>query len=162
MIEKGDLDIANNMSRYPISTPCAKTRSLPSTRYNAAPCTTNVAMSMKEAHFANPKVREAVRYLTIIRINKALMPGYGVLHQRPIKAGDAVNAAGSATALISRRRKSCWRKRATRTVLIPPCACSDQSVPQYRHCRSVDLRWQDQRQSITSTGNQTIRRDART
>ena len=47
-----------------------------------------VAMSMKEAHFANPKVREAVRYLIDYQgINKALMPGYGVLHQRPIKAG---------------------------------------------------------------------------
>ncbi|MEL1916543.1 ABC transporter substrate-binding protein [Klebsiella pneumoniae] len=47
-----------------------------------------VAMSMKEAHFANPKVREAVRFLIDYQgINKALMPGYGVLHQRPIKAG---------------------------------------------------------------------------
>ena len=43
---------------------------------------------MKEVHFAHPKVREAVRYLIDYQgINKALMPGYGVLHQRPIKAG---------------------------------------------------------------------------
>ncbi|SQC40133.1 putative dipeptide ABC transport system periplasmic binding component [Klebsiella pneumoniae] len=55
-----------------------------------------VAMSMKEAHFANPKVREAVRYLIDYQgINKALMPGYGVLHQRPNQSGNAVHATRS-------------------------------------------------------------------
>lgn len=86
MIEKGDLDIANNMAVSDINA----LRSDPQLTVDAVQRGTMyyVAMSMKEAHFANPKVREAVRYLIDYQgINKALMPGYGVLHQRPIKAG---------------------------------------------------------------------------
>ena len=86
MIEKGDLDIANNMAVSDINA----LRSNPQLSVDAVQRGTMyyVAMSMKEAHFANPKVREAVRYLIDYQgINKALMPGYGVLHQRPIKAG---------------------------------------------------------------------------
>lgn len=86
MIEKGDLDIANNMAVSDINA----LRSDPQLRVEAVQKGTvyYVAMSMKEPHFANPKVREAVRYLIDYQgINKALMPGYGVLHQRPVKAG---------------------------------------------------------------------------
>ncbi|ROS24536.1 ABC transporter substrate-binding protein [Raoultella terrigena] len=86
MIEKGDLDIANNMAVSDINA----LRSNPQLSVDAVQRGTMyyVAMSMKEAHFANPKVREALRYLIDYQgINRALMPGYGVLHQRPIKAG---------------------------------------------------------------------------
>ena len=86
MIAKGDLDIASNRAVSDINA----LRSDPDLSVDAVQRGTMyyVAMSMKEAHFANPKVREAVRYLIDYQgINKALMPGYGVLHQRPIKAG---------------------------------------------------------------------------
>ncbi|QIM43556.1 ABC transporter substrate-binding protein [Leclercia adecarboxylata] len=86
MVEKGDLDIASNMAVADINA----LRKDPQLTVEAVQKGTvyYVAMSMKEAHFTNPKVREAVRYLIDYQgINKALMPGYGVLHQRPIKAG---------------------------------------------------------------------------
>ena len=86
MVEKGDLDIASNMAVADINA----LRKDPQLTVEAVQKGTvyYVAMSMKEAHFANPKVREAVRYLIDYQgINKALMPGYCVLHQRPIKAG---------------------------------------------------------------------------
>ncbi|CAM7619714.1 ABC transporter substrate-binding protein [Leclercia adecarboxylata] len=86
MVEKGDLDIASNMAVADINA----LRKDPQLTVEAVQKGTvyYVAMNMKEAHFANPKVREAVRYLIDYQgINKALMPGYGVLHQRPIKAG---------------------------------------------------------------------------
>ncbi|PNP07695.1 ABC transporter substrate-binding protein [Enterobacter hormaechei] len=86
MIEKGDLDVASNMAVADINV----LRKDPQLTVEAVQKGTvyYVAMSMKEVHFANPKVREAVRYLIDYQgINSALMPGYGVLHQRPIKAG---------------------------------------------------------------------------
>ncbi len=86
MIEKGDLDIASNMAVSDINA----LRKLPDLTVEAVQRGTMyyVAMNMKEAQFAHPKVREAIRYLIdYAGINKALMPGYGVLHQRPIKAG---------------------------------------------------------------------------
>lgn len=86
MVEKGDLDIASNMAVADINA----LRKDPQLTVEAVQKGTvyYVAMSMKEKHFANPKVREAVRYLIDYQgINKALMPGYGVLHQRRIKAG---------------------------------------------------------------------------
>lgn len=86
MIEKGDLDIASNMAVSDINA----LRNDPALTVDAVQRGTvyYVAMSMKEPHFANPKVREAVRYLIDYQgINNALMPGYGVLHQRPIKSG---------------------------------------------------------------------------
>ena len=60
MIEKGDLDIANNMAVADINA----LRKDPQLTVEAVQKGTvyYVAMSMKEAHFANPKVREAVRY----------------------------------------------------------------------------------------------------
>ncbi|WP_434669801.1 ABC transporter substrate-binding protein [Klebsiella sp. B345] len=86
MVEKGDLDIASNMAVSDINA----LRHDPDLSIDAVQRGTMyyVAMSMKEPHFANPKVREALRYLIDYQgINKALMPGYGMLHQRPIKAG---------------------------------------------------------------------------
>lgn len=86
MMEKGDLDIANNMAVADINA----LRSNPALTVDAVQKGTlyYVAMSMKSPEFSNRLVREAVRYLIDYQgINKALMPGYGVLHQRPIKAG---------------------------------------------------------------------------
>ncbi len=86
MIAKGDLDIASNMAVSDVNA----LRKDPDLTVDAVKKGTiyYVAMSMKEPHFANPKVREAVRYLIDYQgINKALMPGYGVLHQRPIQSG---------------------------------------------------------------------------
>jgi peptide/nickel transport system substrate-binding protein len=88
MIAKGDIDIASNMA-------VADVRALrddPAVTVDGVRRGTlyYVAMSMNEPHFANPKVREAVRWLIDYQgINKALMPGYGVLHQRPIQSGMA-------------------------------------------------------------------------
>ena len=47
-----------------------------------------LAVSMKDERFANPKVREALRYLIDYQgINAAIMPYYGQEHQRPIATG---------------------------------------------------------------------------
>lgn len=86
MVEKGDLDIASNMAVSDINA----LRNRPHMTIDAVQRGTMyyVAMNMKEPDFANPKVREAIRYLIDYKgINNALMPGYGILHQRPIKAG---------------------------------------------------------------------------
>jgi len=86
MIEKGDLDVASNMAVSDINA----LRKKPDLTVEAVQRGTMyyVAMNMKDPQFTHPKVREAIRYLIDYDgINKALMPGYGVLHQRPIKAG---------------------------------------------------------------------------
>lgn len=86
MMQKGDLDIASNMSIPDV-------RAL---RHDADLAIDTVrrgtiyylAMSMKDPHFNDRRVREAVRYLVDYQgINKSLMTGYGELHQRPIQAG---------------------------------------------------------------------------
>ncbi|NEG62841.1 ABC transporter substrate-binding protein [Pantoea agglomerans] len=86
MMEKGDLDIASNMA-----TPDVRAlRHDPDLTIDAVRKGTiyYLAMSMKDPHFDNIKVREAVRYLVDYQgINKSLMTGYGELHQRPIQAG---------------------------------------------------------------------------
>ncbi len=47
-----------------------------------------LAVSMKDERFANPKVREALRYLIDYKgINAAIMPYYGQEHQLPISTG---------------------------------------------------------------------------
>ncbi|MDH2327794.1 ABC transporter substrate-binding protein [Cereibacter sp. SYSU M97828] len=47
-----------------------------------------LAVSMKDERFANAKVREALRYLIDYDgINTAVMPFYGVPHQRPLSSG---------------------------------------------------------------------------
>ncbi|MCW0974309.1 ABC transporter substrate-binding protein [Pantoea sp. JV6] len=86
MMEKGDLDIASNMAIPDVRA----LRHDPDLTINAVRKGTiyYLAMSMKDPHFDNIKVREAVRYLIDYQgINKSLMTGYGELHQRPIQAG---------------------------------------------------------------------------
>ncbi|TCV99864.1 ABC transporter substrate-binding protein [Biostraticola tofi] len=105
MIAKGDLDIAATMSVPDIE-------ALKSNQEMVIDAVRKgtiyyVAVSMKEPHFANPKVREAVRYLIDYQgINKAIMPGYGVLHQRPIQQGMDATLPNPGYALdIERARK---------------------------------------------------------
>ncbi|AHG21681.1 ABC transporter substrate-binding protein [Chania multitudinisentens RB-25] len=86
MIEKGDIDIATGMSVPDINA----LKSDPQIVIDDVSKGTiyYVAMSLKEPHFANPKVREAVRSLIDYDgINKTIMPGYGLYHQRPIQKG---------------------------------------------------------------------------
>lgn len=86
MMEKGDLDIASNMAIPDVRA----LRHDPDLTIDAVRKGTiyYLAMSMKDPHFDNIKVREAVRYLVDYQgINKSLMIGYGELHQRPIQAG---------------------------------------------------------------------------
>lgn len=86
MMEKGDLDIASNMAIPDVRA----LRHDPDLTIDAVRKGTiyYLAMSMKDQHFDNIKVREAVRYLVDYQgINKSLMTGYGELHQRPIQAG---------------------------------------------------------------------------
>lgn len=86
MMQKGDLDIASNMAIPDVRA----LRHDPDLTINAVRKGTiyYLAMSMKDPHFDNNNVREAVRYLVDYQgINKSLMTGYGELHQRPIQAG---------------------------------------------------------------------------
>ncbi|QXB57409.1 ABC transporter substrate-binding protein [Pantoea agglomerans] len=86
MMEKGDLDIASNMAIPDVRA----LRHDPDLTIDAVRKGTiyYLAMSVKDPHFDNIKVREAVRYLVDYQgINKSLMTGYGELHQRPIQAG---------------------------------------------------------------------------
>lgn len=86
MMEKGDLDIASNMAIPDVRA----LRHDPDLTIDAVRKGTiyYLAMSMKDPHFDNIKVREAARYLVDYQgINKSLMTGYGELHQRPIQAG---------------------------------------------------------------------------
>lgn len=86
MMEKGDLDIASNMAIPDVRA----LRHDPDLTIDAVRKGTiyYLAMSMKDPHFDNIKVREAVRYLVDYQgINKSLMTGNGELHQRPIQAG---------------------------------------------------------------------------
>ncbi|MGK3124272.1 ABC transporter substrate-binding protein [Candidatus Pantoea formicae] len=86
MMEKGDIDIASNMAIPDVQA----LRHDPDLTIDAVQKGTlyYLAMSMKDEHFANPQVREAVRYLVDYQgINKTLMAGYGTLHQRPIQSG---------------------------------------------------------------------------
>ncbi|EHD19856.1 MULTISPECIES: ABC transporter substrate-binding protein [Brenneria] len=86
MIEKGDIDVATGMSVPDIN----------ALKQNQGVVVDEVkkgtiyyvAMSLKNEHFAKPKVREAVRYLIDYDgINKTVMTGYGFYHQRPIQKG---------------------------------------------------------------------------
>ena len=86
MMDKRDIAIASNMA-IPAVQPL---RHDPDLTIDAVQKGTlyYLAMSMKDDPFANPQVREAVRYLVDYQgINKTLMAGYGTLHQRPIQSG---------------------------------------------------------------------------
>ncbi|MBC3479608.1 ABC transporter substrate-binding protein [Pseudomonas sp. SWRI59] len=86
MLERGDLDLAYGMAAPDIKA-VERTGTLQvqplqrGTLYY-------VAMSMKQPEFANPKVREAVRYLIDYKgIDEQVMPHYGLLNQQPMQLG---------------------------------------------------------------------------
>ncbi|WP_416409052.1 ABC transporter substrate-binding protein [Agrobacterium rosae] len=86
MLEKGDIDVA-----YSLQAP--DLRSLEADKDIAIESTPGsgfyyLGVSMKDERFANKKVREALRYLIDYEgLDKAVMPYYGKLHQRPISTG---------------------------------------------------------------------------
>ena len=89
MVEKGDIDIATGMSIPDINSLRSKDDI---TIFEVKKGTLYyVAMNMKNTYFENQKVREAVRYaIDYEGINKIIMPGYGIFHQRPISKGMGV------------------------------------------------------------------------
>jgi len=86
MLEKGDIDVA-----YSLQAPDLK--SLEADKDITIESTPGsgfyyLGVSMKDERFANKKVREALRYLIDYEgLDKAVMPYYGKLHQRPISSG---------------------------------------------------------------------------
>lgn len=86
MIEKGDVDVA-----YSLQAPDLKAleadkdvsiETVPGSGFYY------LAVSMKDEHFANKKVREALRYLIDYKgLDEAVMPFYGKLHQRSLSSG---------------------------------------------------------------------------
>lgn len=86
MLERGDLDVANGMSVPDIEAmkrnPNVALESVK--RGNVY----YVAVSVKDPKFADQRVRLAIRKLIDYdNINKAVMPNYGVYHQRPVQMG---------------------------------------------------------------------------
>ncbi|HEV7322222.1 MAG TPA: ABC transporter substrate-binding protein, partial [Ensifer sp.] len=86
LLEKGDIDVA-----YSLQAPDLK--SLETDEAVAIASTPGsgfyyLSVSMKDEKFANKKVREALRYLIDYEgLDKAVMPYYGKLHQRPLSTG---------------------------------------------------------------------------
>jgi peptide/nickel transport system substrate-binding protein len=86
MLEKGDLDIGFSLAGPDLKalseTEGVEVLSQPGSGFYY------LAVSMKDERFANPEVREALRYLIDYQgINEAIMPYYGQLHQRPLHTG---------------------------------------------------------------------------
>lgn len=87
MLMRGDLDMATGMS-----TPDIKAlEDAPGTRVEAVRRGTlyYVAVSAKDAKFADPRVRRAVlrHLIDFDGLDRSVMPHYGVLHQRPVPLG---------------------------------------------------------------------------
>jgi len=86
MLEQGDIDVGYSL-QAPDLTALEKDEQI---RIASTPGAGfyYLAVSMKDERFANPKVREALRYLIDYQgLDKAVMPYYGKLHQRPLTSG---------------------------------------------------------------------------
>lgn len=86
MLEKGDIDIGYSLLAADLAAlegdENVEVRTTPGAGFYY------LASSLKDERFANPKVREALRYLIDYDgLNKAVMPYYGVPHQRPLSTG---------------------------------------------------------------------------
>lgn len=86
MLEKGDLDIGFSLAGPDLKALSeseeVEVLSQPGSGFYY------LAVSMKDERFANPNVREALRYLIDYQgVNDAIMPFYGEFHQRPIQTG---------------------------------------------------------------------------
>lgn len=86
MLEQGDIDVAYSMQAPDLaSLEGSETITVASTPGSGF---YYLAVSMKDERFANPKVRAALRLLIDYEgLNKAVMPFYGKLHQRPLSSG---------------------------------------------------------------------------
>lgn len=85
-LERGDIDVAYALLSADLqalsNTEGVKVETTPGAGFYY------LAVSMKDERFANPKVREALRYLIDYEgLNKSVMPFYGVPHQRPLSTG---------------------------------------------------------------------------
>ena len=87
MLTRGDLDIATGMSAPDVKA----MRKTPGVTVQTVRRGTlyYVALSAKDAKYADPRVREAVlrHLIDFDGIDKAVMPAYGTLHQRPVSLG---------------------------------------------------------------------------
>jgi peptide/nickel transport system substrate-binding protein len=88
MLEQGDIDVAYSMQAPDLQSLEGSEKitvaSAPGSGFYY------LSVSMKDERFANPKVRAALRLLIDYEgINKAVMPYYGKLHQRPLSTGVA-------------------------------------------------------------------------
>jgi peptide/nickel transport system substrate-binding protein len=86
MLEQGDIDVAYSMQAPDLQALAAdeniKIASTPGAGFYY------LSVSMKDERFANPKVRAALRLLIDYEgLDKAVMPYYGTLHQRPLSTG---------------------------------------------------------------------------
>lgn len=86
MLESGDIDVGYTLQAPDLTAlsqeDAIKVETVPGAGFYY------LAVSMKDERFANPKVREALRYLIDYKgINGSLMQYYGVEHQRPISSG---------------------------------------------------------------------------
>ncbi|WP_299909387.1 ABC transporter substrate-binding protein [uncultured Paracoccus sp.] len=86
MLEQGDIDVAYSMQAPDLTAlagnEALKVESTPGAGFYY------LAVSMKDERLANPKVREALRYLIDYDgLDKAVMPFYGKKHQRPLSTG---------------------------------------------------------------------------
>ncbi len=86
MLEKGDIDVAYSLQAPDLkSLEADKEINIESTPGSGF---YYLGVSMKDERYANKKVREALRYLIDYEgLDKAVMPYYGKLHQRPISTG---------------------------------------------------------------------------
>lgn len=86
MLERGDIDIARGLSVPDVE--ALKKNDALTVESVQRGNVYYVALSMKDARFADKRVREAIRDLIDYDgINKTVMPNYGVYHQRPVQLG---------------------------------------------------------------------------
>lgn len=85
-LERGDLDIAYSLAAADLAALTNNQDVVVET--NGGSGMYYLAVSMKDERFADPDVRLAIRNLIDFEgINSAIMPYYGIMHERPIHAG---------------------------------------------------------------------------
>ncbi len=86
MVKQGDIDIAKGLSVADVN--ALKSESEVKVEEVQKGNVYYLAMSMKDQHFKDKNIRDAVRHLIDYKgINDTIMPSYGVYHQRPIQLG---------------------------------------------------------------------------
>ncbi|WP_165314134.1 ABC transporter substrate-binding protein [Vibrio ziniensis] len=86
MVKQGDIDIAKGLSVADVN--ALKSENEVKVEEVQKGNVYYLAMSMKDQHFKDKNIRDAVRHLIDYKgINDTIMPSYGVYHQRPIQLG---------------------------------------------------------------------------